>query len=67
MLRVLEAMGGEFSGSQAELAAMMGAGRTAAQKTLNAAAAAKLVAVATIQGHSTTVRLLRPKLKLVAA
>ncbi len=58
LMQVLERVGGTFTGSKAELSRLMGCSRSAAQRLLNAAAAQKLVALATVPGHSTTVRLL---------
>ena len=62
LIRVLETMGGTFTGSQIELAELVGVNRSAARRLVNAAAVQKLVALATVPGHRTTVRLLRPRL-----
>ena len=55
---VLRRSGGRFDGSQADLARLVGCNRSAMQRLMLAAKAAKLVRVETVRGHSTSVRLM---------
>ena len=66
LVRLLRGLDGEFSGTQAELARLLGATRSGAQRLLSAAAAQKLIAVVTVPGHSTTVRLRKGTLAAMA-
>ena len=65
LVRVLESVGGTFAGSQEELARLIGTNKSAARRLVNAAAVQRLVALATVPGHRTTVKLLRPRLAAV--
>ena len=58
--RLLSEIGGTFTGSQRDLAQLIGCNRTAAQRLLTAAARQGIVGLSTVRGHQTTVALLRP-------